>query len=234
MPGLSLWVSAGADPRNRERWHRRAAPRNLRVTRPAPMRAKFRRTAHEDPDPDFRRLRHRRPRERSIPALARTVWPDVDFEWYANVGKPIAGDARSSPRPRRAPATSGRPATGRPAARARRGSPAHCDRRTTTSDSVLVYNTATAPRRTPRARSCSRQPGQRHPHVARRLSRRFEPQVATDPLHLLLRRPEPSRRLFFGRQTIGTAVAQLLYPVAPCHRSPSLETASPWPSTSTR
>ncbi len=25
----------------------------------------------------------------SIPALAYTVWPDVDFEWYANVGKPI-------------------------------------------------------------------------------------------------------------------------------------------------
>ena len=27
----------------------------------------------------------------SIPALAWTVWPDVDFEWYANVGKPLAG-----------------------------------------------------------------------------------------------------------------------------------------------
>ena len=26
----------------------------------------------------------------SIPALAWTVWPDVDFEWYANVGKPLA------------------------------------------------------------------------------------------------------------------------------------------------
>ena len=25
----------------------------------------------------------------SIPALAWTVWPDVDFEWYANVGKPL-------------------------------------------------------------------------------------------------------------------------------------------------
>jgi len=24
----------------------------------------------------------------SIPALAWTVWPDVDFEWYANVGRP--------------------------------------------------------------------------------------------------------------------------------------------------
>ena len=24
-----------------------------------------------------------------IPALAWTVWPDVDFEWYANVGKPL-------------------------------------------------------------------------------------------------------------------------------------------------
>lgn len=27
----------------------------------------------------------------SVPALAYTVWPDVDFEWYANVGKPVAG-----------------------------------------------------------------------------------------------------------------------------------------------
>ena len=27
----------------------------------------------------------------SIPALAYTVWPDVDFEWYANVGKPLPG-----------------------------------------------------------------------------------------------------------------------------------------------
>jgi hypothetical protein len=26
----------------------------------------------------------------SIPALAWTAWPDVDFEWYANVGKPLA------------------------------------------------------------------------------------------------------------------------------------------------
>ncbi|HEX3096133.1 MAG TPA: hypothetical protein VHQ02_00365 [Usitatibacter sp.] len=25
----------------------------------------------------------------SVPALAWTVWPDVDFEWYANVGKPL-------------------------------------------------------------------------------------------------------------------------------------------------
>jgi len=25
----------------------------------------------------------------SIPALAWTVWPDVDFEWYANVGRPL-------------------------------------------------------------------------------------------------------------------------------------------------
>jgi WXXGXW repeat (2 copies) len=24
----------------------------------------------------------------SMPALAWTVWPDVDFEWYANVGQP--------------------------------------------------------------------------------------------------------------------------------------------------
>jgi hypothetical protein len=25
----------------------------------------------------------------SVPALAYTVWPDIDFEWYANVGKPF-------------------------------------------------------------------------------------------------------------------------------------------------
>jgi len=27
----------------------------------------------------------------SLPAFSWTVWPDVDFEWYANVGKPVAG-----------------------------------------------------------------------------------------------------------------------------------------------
>jgi hypothetical protein len=26
----------------------------------------------------------------SVPALAWTVWPDVDFEWYSYVGKPLA------------------------------------------------------------------------------------------------------------------------------------------------
>jgi|SRR6476659_10125566 len=26
----------------------------------------------------------------SVPALAWTVWPDVDFEWYTQVGKPLA------------------------------------------------------------------------------------------------------------------------------------------------
>jgi hypothetical protein len=26
----------------------------------------------------------------SVPALAWTVWPDVDFEWYAGVGQPVA------------------------------------------------------------------------------------------------------------------------------------------------
>ena len=26
----------------------------------------------------------------SVPALAWTVWPDVDFEWYADVGRPLA------------------------------------------------------------------------------------------------------------------------------------------------
>lgn len=29
----------------------------------------------------------------SVPALAWTVWPDVDFEWYANVGKQPASQA---------------------------------------------------------------------------------------------------------------------------------------------
>lgn len=26
----------------------------------------------------------------SVPALAWTVWPDIDFQWYADVGKPAA------------------------------------------------------------------------------------------------------------------------------------------------
>lgn len=26
----------------------------------------------------------------SMPAMSWTVWPDVDFEWYANVGRPAA------------------------------------------------------------------------------------------------------------------------------------------------
>ena len=26
----------------------------------------------------------------AIPAFAWTVWPDIDFEWYADVGKPLA------------------------------------------------------------------------------------------------------------------------------------------------
>jgi hypothetical protein len=29
----------------------------------------------------------------SLPALSWTVWPNVDFEWYADVGKPPAGTA---------------------------------------------------------------------------------------------------------------------------------------------
>jgi hypothetical protein len=38
----------------------------------------------------------------SVPALAWTVWPDVDFEWYANVGKPLsdAGTVEVFPAPR--------------------------------------------------------------------------------------------------------------------------------------
>ena len=27
----------------------------------------------------------------SVPALAWSVWPDVDFQWYADVGKPMTG-----------------------------------------------------------------------------------------------------------------------------------------------
>ena len=37
----------------------------------------------------------------SIPALAYTVWPDFDFEWYADVGKPfVAPDAYVTLAPR--------------------------------------------------------------------------------------------------------------------------------------
>jgi hypothetical protein len=38
----------------------------------------------------------------SVPALAFTVWPDVDFEWYANVGRPLAAasvEVFPAPRP---------------------------------------------------------------------------------------------------------------------------------------
>ncbi len=36
----------------------------------------------------------------ATPALAWTVWPDVDFEWYANVGRPAAGTMQEYPAPR--------------------------------------------------------------------------------------------------------------------------------------
>jgi hypothetical protein len=37
----------------------------------------------------------------SVPALAWTVWPDVDFGWYAQIGQPAAArGARSEPAPR--------------------------------------------------------------------------------------------------------------------------------------
>ncbi|MGZ5031814.1 MAG: hypothetical protein ACXWAC_01335 [Usitatibacter sp.] len=38
----------------------------------------------------------------SMPAMSGTAWPDVDFEWYANVGKPFAGTvvAQAYPAPR--------------------------------------------------------------------------------------------------------------------------------------
>jgi hypothetical protein len=29
----------------------------------------------------------------SMPALSWTVWPNIDFDWYADVGKPPAGFA---------------------------------------------------------------------------------------------------------------------------------------------
>src|SRR3954470_16801691 len=33
----------------------------------------------------------------SMPALSGTVWPDVDFEWYANVGKTAAASQATAP-----------------------------------------------------------------------------------------------------------------------------------------
>lgn len=42
----------------------------------------------------------------TVPALAFSVWPDVDFAWYANVGKPTA--TMEVPTSITAPATAGR------------------------------------------------------------------------------------------------------------------------------
>ena len=36
----------------------------------------------------------------SLPALSWTVWPDVDFEWYTQVGKPLAPSTIVSLAPR--------------------------------------------------------------------------------------------------------------------------------------
>ena len=36
----------------------------------------------------------------SVPALAWTVWPDVDFEWYADVGRAATLPAETYPAPR--------------------------------------------------------------------------------------------------------------------------------------
>jgi hypothetical protein len=36
----------------------------------------------------------------SVPALAWTVWPDVDFQWYADVGKPMGATVETYPAPR--------------------------------------------------------------------------------------------------------------------------------------
>ena len=41
----------------------------------------------------------------SVPALAWTVWPDVDFAWYADVGRPVATRAVQAPAPPTAPYT---------------------------------------------------------------------------------------------------------------------------------
>ena len=38
----------------------------------------------------------------SVPALAWTVWPDIDFEWYADVGQPLNAsvvEIQPAPRP---------------------------------------------------------------------------------------------------------------------------------------
>jgi hypothetical protein len=34
----------------------------------------------------------------ALPVLAQTVWPDVNFEWYADVGKPLTAEATPAPR----------------------------------------------------------------------------------------------------------------------------------------
>jgi hypothetical protein len=37
----------------------------------------------------------------AVPAFAYSVWPDIDFEWYADVGKPLSSvDREESPAPR--------------------------------------------------------------------------------------------------------------------------------------
>ena len=36
----------------------------------------------------------------SQPAFSWTVWPDIDFEWYANVGKPLVATYEVYPAPR--------------------------------------------------------------------------------------------------------------------------------------
>ena len=36
----------------------------------------------------------------SLPAMSWTVWPDVDFAWYADVGKPATATLEAFPAPR--------------------------------------------------------------------------------------------------------------------------------------
>ncbi len=36
----------------------------------------------------------------ALPVFAYSVWPDIDFEWYADVGKPLAASVETAPAPR--------------------------------------------------------------------------------------------------------------------------------------
>jgi hypothetical protein len=36
----------------------------------------------------------------ALPTFAYTVWPDIDFEWYTDVGRPLAAPVETVPAPR--------------------------------------------------------------------------------------------------------------------------------------